>query len=1104
MTRIRIIPILQKNQDHFWAIVLLLCAFGLPVKAQDWPSEQTFNRAGLRWHTLETQHFRIHFHADSNGKGSARTAAVVARIAEEIYGPITRLYQHTPDSKVDFVLKDYEDYSNGAAYFFDNKIEIWAPALESPLRGDHHWLRNVITHEFTHIVQVQKTMRTTRKTPIFFFQYLGYENVRRPDVLYGYPNIVASYPVPVMNNPAWFAEGTAQFQRSGLHYETWDSHRDMLLRTQILGEKAFSLSEMGSFLSKNSLGRESVYNHGFAFTQYLANRFGEDILRLISEALAKHWNMEKALESATGISGEKLHAEWITAMKTAYDASTIEIRQNVVQGQTMEDDGFFNFHPRWSPDGKKVAYLSNKGYDFSATALYILDLETNLTTSFPVEGLQNRYFEMTCSHGHKLQTGVSGAFEWFPDGKRLVLAKVRDTPQGYLFSDLYELDLASKKTKRLTHNLRAAAPSLNSNGNELVFIQQQDGTTNLIRRTEKGDLQPVTQFSGGEQVLDTHWSGEWIYFTMSQGGNPNLYRIKPDGSSLTTVYESPHDDRNVRVLGDELYFSSDASGISNLYYLSLKEKNAKPIPITNTLGGAFMPDVHASGQLLFARYEAEGYKIARIVQPVAVSVPMYFPPETLAKKPIHQDADWAALNAANDRMIPALIPGASEATSYEPTFSRIGFIPVLRMDDYNSPARSIDATLQRSGTEELLRATKVGVMMTSREVLEGVNLYASALVAPASIEAETVRDFLVPSRLRRLERDIQMQLEYNRGVSFLPKAWGPKLSLDVFNIQRIVPNGLTIEEVPCTACFPEKNYADLTYTLWEVALNARSKFSRNVSALAGYKISPFNVRTESFYSREYQQTIGASSSRYFMGHGLTVQGFFEARKPSRHDHFLPEGVRASLSFEHQPGKLLDRYDIQNNTLVPIYKSYKINRLTFDAKYGLSLGEMNRSTHGLETRLRVSGIIGKEVDDFFNEYVGGLIGARGYPFYAVGGNQAAWAQVSYQFPIISRFTRQWGFLSPDRLYGRIYADAALGWSDNRPEWNQIRKDAGAELRLSLGSFYLFPTALFVSTTYGFDQFDYQLKNRLTTAEGNTFVTYGRQWLWHFGVLFSFDL
>jgi len=146
----------QKFLTLFLAIGwLILLTFGT-TKAQDWPSEQNFNRSGLRWHTLETEHFRIHFHADENGKGNGRTAAVVARIAEEIYGPITSLYQYTPDSKVDFVLKDYEDYSNGAAYFFDNKIEIWTPALESPLRGDHHWLRNVITHEFTHIVQVQK------------------------------------------------------------------------------------------------------------------------------------------------------------------------------------------------------------------------------------------------------------------------------------------------------------------------------------------------------------------------------------------------------------------------------------------------------------------------------------------------------------------------------------------------------------------------------------------------------------------------------------------------------------------------------------------------------------------------------------------------------------------------------------------------------------------------------------------------------------------------------------------------------------------------------------------------------------------------------------
>ncbi|MCK7524862.1 MAG: hypothetical protein MZV64_48280 [Ignavibacteriales bacterium] len=52
--------------------------------------------------------------------------------------------------KFTYVIKDIDDYSNGATYFFDNKIEIWTSALDFDLRGAHNWLRNVISHEFTH------------------------------------------------------------------------------------------------------------------------------------------------------------------------------------------------------------------------------------------------------------------------------------------------------------------------------------------------------------------------------------------------------------------------------------------------------------------------------------------------------------------------------------------------------------------------------------------------------------------------------------------------------------------------------------------------------------------------------------------------------------------------------------------------------------------------------------------------------------------------------------------------------------------------------------------------------------------------------------------
>ncbi|MEJ2105501.1 MAG: hypothetical protein P8X47_13145 [Ignavibacteriaceae bacterium] len=122
----------------------------------------------LDWYTIKGKHVEVHFH-----KGADRTAKVVAKIADEVWGPITSLYQYEP-STVHFVIKDLDDYSNGATYFFDNKIEIWTSALDFDLRGTHNWLRNVISHEFTHMVQIQAAMKLSRSVPAIFLQLLNY------------------------------------------------------------------------------------------------------------------------------------------------------------------------------------------------------------------------------------------------------------------------------------------------------------------------------------------------------------------------------------------------------------------------------------------------------------------------------------------------------------------------------------------------------------------------------------------------------------------------------------------------------------------------------------------------------------------------------------------------------------------------------------------------------------------------------------------------------------------------------------------------------------------------------------------------------------------
>ncbi len=129
-------------------ISLYLLLSGLVI-GQDY-----YNHPEIDWKTFETDHFQIHFYEGSEG-----TAREGAFVAEKIYPFVTQLYEYEPAEKTDIVFLDTDDISNGAAYYYDNKILIWASPMDFELRGSHRWLQNVITHEFTHIVSMQKSMK---------------------------------------------------------------------------------------------------------------------------------------------------------------------------------------------------------------------------------------------------------------------------------------------------------------------------------------------------------------------------------------------------------------------------------------------------------------------------------------------------------------------------------------------------------------------------------------------------------------------------------------------------------------------------------------------------------------------------------------------------------------------------------------------------------------------------------------------------------------------------------------------------------------------------------------------------------------------------------
>ncbi|MBK9405734.1 MAG: hypothetical protein IPN57_14650 [Ignavibacteria bacterium] len=293
--------------------------------------------------------------------------------------------------KVSFIINDVSDIANGATDYYGNRIEIFATALDYDLRGTHNWLRNVITHEFTHAVQIQAAMKYSRKNACCLSsQWLGYENEVRPDVLYGYPNAIVSYPLSGVGVPAWFAEGTSQYQRQQLSYEQWDSHRDMILRSYIEDGNMLSWGEMGQFSSITSLKAESIYNLGYALTRYIAQKYGEDKLRLITEKLGEltNFSMDKAMKEAIGIDGKDLYNEWVAYLKTDYDNRLRNVKKDKMEGEIIEKTGFANYNPQFSPDGNNISYLSHPDFDDGTTGLFIYDISKKKTEVYQLRFLQ--------------------------------------------------------------------------------------------------------------------------------------------------------------------------------------------------------------------------------------------------------------------------------------------------------------------------------------------------------------------------------------------------------------------------------------------------------------------------------------------------------------------------------------------------------------------------------------------------------------------------------------------------------------------------------------------------------------------------------------------
>lgn len=124
--------------------------------------------------------------------------------------------------------------------------------------------------------------------------------------------------------------------------------------------------------------------------------------------------------------------------------------------KTLLISNFPLMSPMWSPDGKKIAYVSFEGHRAGIYVQNIASGKREVVTKFP---------------------GINGAPAWSPDGKKMAVVL---TKTGY--PKIYVLDLATKRLEQLTSGMSLdTEPNWAPDGKSLIFTSNRGGGPQIYR-----------------------------------------------------------------------------------------------------------------------------------------------------------------------------------------------------------------------------------------------------------------------------------------------------------------------------------------------------------------------------------------------------------------------------------------------------------------------------------------------------------------------------------------------------------------------------------------------------------------------------------------------
>ncbi|MBN1307885.1 MAG: PD40 domain-containing protein [Chitinispirillaceae bacterium] len=564
-----------------------------------------FNAYGFKFFTAETEHFRIHYH-----QGLEHLIPRVGSQCEKLYGIYRNQYGLTLPDKTDLVVID-GDISGGWALAHTNTVTIWTHDFDFNLRGSHDWFEDVITHEYAHIVSIQAGLKLPPAVPEIRIGSFSHPNEKG--------RVEAFHSIAGDILPPWFTEGIAQYSSMTYGADRWDSHREMILRSLSLSGKLLSWDHMQVFAGKGD-DFEKTYNHGFSMVNYIVERYGEDKIAALLRESDKTLRMDfdGAMKAVFGIPARTFYEQWKRHLYTRYKQQLDGLGEQVY-GRKISKEGYENFWPRFSGDGKKVYFLSNGKNDYGFKKLYTVELSDSVDEKKRIKpvGAIGSFYDLHPPSGRLCFVSPHSR-------KSIMPARLGGNPTRDLFTDTIPPEkpgfrLFFKKTEQqITEKQSIFSAAFSPDGSRLACAKRSADLFSL-GITDTGGKHFTLVYPPKDSahlqirfIYSLDWSpdGKRIAFSFFDRHDRKIGLFDTANGSCTVLCDTDHDERDPAFSpdGGSLYFSSDRTGIFNLYRYEFA--TGKLQRITNVTGGAFAPSVAPDGKrVVYAGYDAAGYGI---------------------------------------------------------------------------------------------------------------------------------------------------------------------------------------------------------------------------------------------------------------------------------------------------------------------------------------------------------------------------------------------------------------------------------------------------------------------------------------------------------------